>query len=53
MCMRHLLIGIGQLAHLDDGTTGLILGEKMKNDEELVSKGMAILIENDIICHKR
>ena len=47
--MRHLLIGIGQLAHLDDGTTGLILGENMKNDEKLVSKGMAILIENDMI----
>ena len=48
--MRHLLIGIGQLAHLDDGTKGLILGESMKNEEDLVSEGNAILMENGIIA---
>ena len=41
--MRHLLIGIGELAHLDDGTEGLISGEEMSNDESLISKGLAIL----------
>jgi len=47
--MRHLVIGIGELAHLDDGTTGLITGENMSNVEKLVSKGMSILIEGDLI----
>ncbi len=47
--MRHLVIGIGELAHLDDGTEGLISGEEMSNDESLISKGLAILIENNLI----
>jgi len=47
--MRHLVIGIGELAHLDDGTEGLISGEEMSNGENLISKGLAILIENNLI----
>ena len=47
--MHHLVIGIGELAHLDDGTNGLICGEKMTNEENLISKGMGLLIKNGLI----
>ena len=47
--MRHLVIGIGELVHLDDGSTGLISGNKMHDEEKLISKNMSILIENGII----
>lgn len=47
--MRHLVIGIGELVHLDNGTEGTIVGENMKNRENLISKGDAILIEDNII----
>jgi imidazolonepropionase len=47
--MRHLLIGIGELAHLNDGNKGPICGEDLTNKEKLISEGMAVLIENGII----
>ena len=47
--MRHLIIGIEELVHLDDGTNGAIVGENMKNQENLISKGNGILIEDNII----
>ena len=47
--MRHLVIGIGELVHLDNGKEGLICGDDMLNEEHLISKGLAILIENNII----
>ena len=47
--MRHLVIGIGELVHLDNGKEDLICGEDMSNEEHLISKGLAILIEDNII----
>ena len=47
--MRHLVIGIGDLAHLDDGTIGLITGNEMIDENKLISKNMGILINDGII----
>ena len=47
--MRHLVIGIGDLAHLDDGTSGLINGNQMSDENKLISKNMGILINDGII----
>ena len=47
--MRHLVIGIGDLAHLDDGTSGLINGNQMSDENKLISKDMGILINDGII----
>ena len=47
--MRHLVIGIGDLAHLDDGTSGLITGNEMIDENKLISKNMGILINDGII----
>ena len=51
--MRHLVIGIGELAHLDDGTTGLIYGNQMNDEEKLISKNLGIFIENGVISKIR